>query len=489
MFVSLAVAQAAGQSAAGKSRDLESEVDELRVTVRALQAELKALKANQSRPAPATNVVARETSSNPTGPSDAERSTATQRRVSRTSANEAGLAPRTILPTTQSVSDFSLGAPRIDNETPPTDPELKGFILIPGTETIFRLGGYAKVDAIYDPHPAGNPDEFIPASFPVPRPLDDSDNFNLNARQTRFTFEVRRPGVFEGTTMRFYLENDLYGGSGNNYNYRLRHAYAQVGNTYLGYGFSAFMDADALPDTLDFGGPGGEILAEQVSIQQRFHLGQNGILAISAERPESQVSSDALGQNLQGTQDMPDFVVNARTQHPWGHLQLGGLLRRIGYGDGTRSDQTFGGGAAFSGSINLTQREINNDHVMFSAVGGNGIARYMSDTGGSGLDASVGINGSLHELAGTGYYAAYTHYWSKDWRSNLVFGQVRVEHSSWLNGDALKQTDYGAVNLLWSSSPALTIGVEFLYGRLEQQDGHRTDAGRVQASVQYNFVK
>jgi hypothetical protein len=33
------------------------------------------------------------------------------------------------------------------------------------------------------------------------------------------------------------------------------------------------------------------------------------------------------------------------------------------------------------------------------------------------------------------------------------------------------------------------MGMELLYGRLQQQDGARADALRLQGSLQYNFIK
>src|SRR5262245_20083266 len=47
---------------------------------------------------------------------------------------------------TDSFADQQQAAPRPNNV--PLDPELKGFIAIPGTDTIFKIGGSARVDTI-----------------------------------------------------------------------------------------------------------------------------------------------------------------------------------------------------------------------------------------------------------------------------------------------------------------------------------------------------
>ncbi len=49
---------------------------------------------------------------------------------------------------------------------------------------------------------------------------------------------ARRPTTHGN--LRFYLENDFFGSS-EGYEFRLRHAYGQLGNTYAGYGYSSFI--------------------------------------------------------------------------------------------------------------------------------------------------------------------------------------------------------------------------------------------------------
>ncbi|MBS0430792.1 MAG: porin [Proteobacteria bacterium] len=396
--------------------------------------------------------------------------------------------PASPLPGRQSVSDAPAGVSRIDNQPPPTNPELKGFIPIPGTDTMIRFGGYAKLDAMYDTRPMGNTDQFVAASIPVPRDQDASGNFNMHARQTRFSFEVRRPSSLGGT-LRFYLENDFFAGDNGQYNFHLRQAFGQLGNTYAGYGYSAFMDADALPDTLDFAGPGGQLFVLQPSIHQAFRLDKASSLTVSVEKPDSEVGTIDENDNIHGTQQLPDVVVAVRTEHDWGHVQGGIVARRLGYTNGTRNDQTFGGGVALTGVLNVTDRGSNNDLLMFSGTWGKGIAHYISDTSASGLDAAVDSVGSLHALDAWGAYAAYTHYWNKDWRTNLVYGIAQVQQSNLLAGSAFRESDYGALNLIWSPFPTLTTGVELLYGRLEQQGGATSNGMRIQGSLQYSFVR
>ncbi len=101
----------------------------------------------------------------------------------------------------------------------------------------------------------------------------------------------------------------------------------------------------------------------------------------------------------------------------------------------------------------------------------------------------VGADGRLAALDLHGGFVGYTHYWSALWRSNLIFGQLTLERNAALAADAFRQSRYGVFNLIWSPAPSWTMGMELLYGRLEQQGGARGDTVRVQGSLQYNFIK
>ncbi len=65
----------------------------------------------------------------------------------------------------QTFSEDQEAASRVDNA--PLNPELPGFFRLPGTQTFLKIGGYFKTDFIYDGKPAGNPELFIPSSFPA----------------------------------------------------------------------------------------------------------------------------------------------------------------------------------------------------------------------------------------------------------------------------------------------------------------------------------
>ncbi|QHB71672.1 DcaP family trimeric outer membrane transporter [Stenotrophomonas sp. 364] len=463
-FACAAVVVAAPARAQDSADALRQEIRTLRQTLEKMEKRLDALESAPGAPTPAPAAIAQ----------------ATPAALPSPAAVQVPGGGQAILPPRDSVSDPSSAASRPDSAAGPTDPELKGFFAIPGTDTLIRIGGYAKLDAIADARAAGDEDQFIPSSIPVGSAHRDVSNFNMHAKQTRFSFEARRPTTHGN--LRFYLENDFFGSS-DSYQFRLRHAYGQLGNTYAGYGYSSFMDADSLPDTLDFAGPGAAGYLLVAGIHHSFPLGKGNTLTLAAEDPDTQLSAPAEG--VRAVDQAPDVTLTARMERDWGHLQVGLVARSLAYDGDAGDDRRIGGGLQLSGSAAVGEQDL----LLFGALGGKGIARYTADLTGSGMDAVVAGDGRLALLRLRGGFVGYTHYWTPMWRSNLIYGQLSGEHNAALADDAFRRSRYGVFNLLWSPAPSWTMGMELLYGQLEQQRGQRSDTVRLQGSLQYNFIK
>lgn len=460
---------------AQESASTEAEVATLKERVASLEAALAELREQLSADKRATPEPDRNTASPVSGerlasaPPVAANVPAASASANRTGASAAS-------PVRDTFGDELTGVARPDNAPPPNNPELRGFIPIPGTQTMLKLGGFAKVNAIYDFSPAGNADKLVPATIPV----DGSRgrNMNVDANATRFSFEVRRPSSLG--TLRFYLENDFYGGSGVTA-FRLRQAHGQVGNIYAGYGYSAFIDSDAYPETLDDEGPAGEALLRLAALRYLFKIGDGLTATLSVEKPSSDM---ALPTGAMAEQPMPDVVGALRLQRDWGHLQGAAVIRRIGYRLDGDARTSLGYGLNLSGLASL-----GDDFAMASFTYGQGIARYVNDLGGRGLDALAAPDGSVETLATYAGYVGYTHHWSKRWRSNLVGSLVQLERDPRLPQTAFRSSTYGATNLILQASPNFSLGVEALYGRHELQNGQSADVVRLQTSFKYDFVR
>ena len=374
----------------------------------------------------------------------------------------------------ESLDENEQAAPRVDNK--PLDPEMRGFIPLPGTDWLLRLGGYAKTDVMYDGRPAGNRDLFVTSSIPTGNPVaGEGQSFNLHVRQTRLSLELRRPSTLG--PLRVFFEGDLYGPNGTTAP-NLRHAYVQAGNLLVGRTFSAFIDVDALPDGVDFEGPGSGTFVFSPQIRYTWPLGPRWAIAFAAEQPVSELG------NLPGTATpaarIPDLVVRPRYEAPWGHFQLSAVLRDLVYNDGVAgTNSTLGWGVLAAALIDVGSR----DAIALGATAGRGHARYVLDLGGLGLDAAVNAAGDLEAIPAYGPYASLQHRFAPSWRAVLTAGWLGVDAPSTMPGTTTDQTQYYAASGIWSPRPTVDAGFSALYGVNQTLDGSRGHAWRIQGGL------
>jgi hypothetical protein len=386
--------------------------------------------------------------------------------------------------------DLQHAAPRPNNA--PLDPKLKGFIAIPGTDTIFKIGGSARLDAIMDLSNNGNPNQFVPSTIPVrDQPgWDGGERSTLHAKGTRLSLELRRPVPWEGT-LRIYSEYDFFDDStSSSMKFRVRHFYGQAWNFLIGQTYSAFMDIDVFPDVIDYQGPNGIVNKRQPQIRYTLPVydgfGKVQLFA-SIEQPDSKIDldTDEFPEGATTLTHTPDGVVGARWEGELGHIQGTALFREISFEtDNGPSEDTFGWGLSLSAALNLFEK----DELSAQVTYGEGVARYINDLGGENLDAALD-GGRLEAIPVLAAMAGYTHHWNDQWRSTISGGYVHVDAPVSLGRFAIDNTLYGSVNLMWHPTTSFRMGLEYLYGRKETLDGSERDAHRLNFVVRYDLVR
>jgi hypothetical protein len=387
--------------------------------------------------------------------------------------------------------DFQRAAPRLNNA--PLDPTLKGFIPIPGTDTMIKIGGSARVDTIVDFANNGNPNLFMPSTIPVPGEpgFDGGERTALQTKATRISFELRRPVPFD-STLRIYYENDFFNDStSNTMTYRLRHFYGQAWNFLIGQTYTAFMDIDAFPDVADYQGPNGIVNRRQPQIRYTLPVYKRGNtnfqLFASIEQPEGKLdtTTNDSGVDLSTVNHVPDSIAGFRWEGTLGHVQGSGLFRELSYeSDNGPSGDVFGWGTTLAGALNVFEKDKFSAQVTY----GKGVARYINDLSGENLDAAL-VNGRLEAVPVFAAMAGYTHQWNDRWRSTISGGYVKVDAPSVLDRFTIDNTIYASANLMWHPTSSFRMGLEYLYGRKETLDGSERDAHRLNFVVRYDFVR
>ena len=184
--------------------------------------------------------------------------------------------------TYQTVSEDAFAAARFDNV--PVDPKYHGYFILPGTQTLLKIGGFFKTDFMYDFDPTASPDQFIPSLILIPT-VDGVHDANVSMRPTRLSLDFLVPSRLGDA--RLYLEGDFFGINATTP--RLRHAYAQARNLLIGQTFTNFMDPDAFPDLLDVRGPTGMAYLRNPQVRYGFALDRKTTLRLSVEKPQSDV--------------------------------------------------------------------------------------------------------------------------------------------------------------------------------------------------------
>jgi len=359
-----------------------------------------------------------------------------------------------------------------------------------------EIFGQVMLDAIYDFNrvdPSWNA-TLRPSKIPVNCPGDagcgkDGETI-FSVRQSKLGFKGFIPTSMGELTTLFDL--DLFDSGGGNTHARVLHAWGELGPFGAGQYETLFMDLDVFPNTIDYWGPNGMVFIRNPQVRYT-PINKDGMkVAFSLEAPGAAIDTGkvsdvdpALAANVSSHNRYPDAIANLRLDREWGHFQVAGLLRQIGYDvpanpGANPSGSKTGYGLNLSGQYNT----IGRDRVVGQIVFGRGIASYMND---GGVYLAPDANFQAEAVKSLGWFAYYDRYWSEQWSSSIGYSEHRQTNTDGQLSTAFHKGSYASVNLLYYPVKNLTTGAELLWGRLENKDGASGDDHRVQFSTKYSF--
>jgi DcaP outer membrane protein len=372
----------------------------------------------------------------------------------------------------------------------------KGSFKLPGSNTSVTVGGYVKLDAVYSNPSAGvdtTADLFLqPNAIAVGPGAGDNERnqVKFGARESRMFAKTSTPTSWGDLVT--YIEGDFYGADGNesvsnSHGLRLRHAWGSLGHFLGGQTWTNFMYVPALPETLDFGGPVGQIFDRQAQVRwtQSFDGSASiaaGQWSASLENPESVVTVPG-GANFRADDDrFPDITGQVVFNTSKGKIAVSGILREIRADSKTPAvvNQTWGGAVNVAGVIPT----IGKDDVRFMLAAGNAIGRYSD---GFFPDGIVGTDGQIRLPKQWGWYAAYRHFWLDQLRSSVVLSSASETNPAGTPASTNKSTQSAHVNLIWTPVAKTDLGIEYIHASRETEDGLKGHLNRLQASAKYTF--
>ncbi|MGH7096876.1 MAG: DcaP family trimeric outer membrane transporter [Stellaceae bacterium] len=351
--------------------------------------------------------------------------------LSQLQANQALLQQRL----TQLEQQAKLGAAPLAPGAPTLAGSFPRSILIPGTNTSLRVGGYVQLDGAYifnGTGPNGNAGAVPPltAGSPIaagaalrktgsgvlaaPTFGNGHNNgwFAFQANESRFFIETRTPTAYgEAIT---HIEMDFFGCAGaggldcsgpstttSGYVPRLRLAYGTLGPFLVGQDWGPTLDLSSSPTLFDFGGDVGilgPVRLPQVRYTAQLPYGMHAIIAavepqIGIFTPAGALASDSVGTGLAGTNASPttlatnptktrwpDGALVLRIERPWGSFQIGSVLRDLTLQDGRFVNKDFLGYGGQVG-VHMVPFPGSRDNFGLNAFLGNGLGHYSAPTG------------------------------------------------------------------------------------------------------------
>src|SRR5215471_15937123 len=207
----------------------------------------------------------------------------------------------------------------------------------------FEIYGFAQLDWIQDSKRVDPnwEDAFRPSKIATPEgQFGTNGQSDLSVKQSRFGVKGTLPTGDHTPNVNFKFEFDMFGvgADAGKTTIRLRHAYGEWGQLLAGQTHSLFMDIDVFPNVIDYWGPPGMVFFRNVQVRWTAYRTANDSFAFAIERPSNDVDSGNI-RLVQGFEDfvvqpdqpLPDFTGQFRHDDNWGHYQIAGILRKVGY--------------------------------------------------------------------------------------------------------------------------------------------------------------
>jgi hypothetical protein len=375
----------------------------------------------------------------------------------------------------------------------------------------YEIYGFAQLDASEDTKRVQPDweDAFRPSKIAAPEgEYGTNGQTGMSVKQSRFGFKGTQPTGDYTPPIEFKFEFDFFGTGvdAGQTTIRLRYFYGEWGQLLAGQTTSLFMDLSIFPNVIDYWGPNGMVFLRDPQLRWTFLRNSTDTVAVALEKPSNDIAAGNIrlvegweNATINGDETVPDLTAQWRHEDTWGHYQIAGILRKIGYeyslaGEPLQKSSQTGWG------INLTAgiKTIGKDQLLIGVVHGNGIASYMNDGGMDLAPTALPTAGPTPQIAGeavpmTGVSVYYDHYWNSRWSSAIGYSFDQVQNTNFQAtvppNAAFHKGEYASVNLLAYPADKVMIGGELLYGKLYNNGGTSGNDVRFQFSVQYKFGK
>lgn len=346
-----------------------------------------------------------------------------------------------------------------------------------GKNDKFYLGLGANVKFVMDydfGNPIANPNKFAPADIPMTVAPGDKGNFQLSAGQSDFYLNfVALPG--DKNQIGLFIDVNFMG---TDHAPALHHAYLKYRGFTAGHTLSVFTDHGAEPAAIDYRGPNGMAFMghPNISYTQKFGKDRLWSAALGLDLPE--YSATYASRTAQINQRVPDIPLYIQRSWEGGKswFRVSAIFRDLYYRNdmANKNVSAFGWGVKASGKAHI----VGGLYGMWQAVYGAGIASYIQDLTGKGMDLMPSATDD-YKLSPVKTWAAYgtlRYDFSSKVFMNCTYSHVRTYADKYAGGTATWDSSYRygqyfTTNVFWNITSFAQFGVEYLYGRRVDYSG------------------
>jgi hypothetical protein len=307
-------------------------------------------------------------------------------------------------------------------------------------------------------------------------------NYYNSLNETRLGFEITR--ILETQNVFVRLETDFNGSQGQ---FRIRHAYGQLGNFLVGQTWSLFSNVTSFPAMVNNDGPTGSVTLRTPQIRYSGQ-GKRGIswaVALEYSRPDLTVDDfDTSGISI--VQLIPDLTGRFVWEGNLGVVQLSAVINAISKKDPSNEiTNTFGIGGSLSGTVDIPGK----DKLLYQFTYGKSISHFISTFSGTGNDAV--FNPETKEFEGLVSFGGFLSYGINlrliKLTSHISIGYAQLSNKDFQPDDSYRNSLSLSIDSFWNLAEGARLGVEIIYGQRWDKSGETGRATRISSLFYYDF--
>ncbi len=362
------------------------------------------------------------------------------------------------------------------------DPRAPRFVLVDQEgKWGLGIGGYLQTKFEYDFDGSVDNVDFLPSA--IDRNGVSSSQYQMD--MTNSTIFLKLVGKSRVLGDFYVYTSANWRGDGDNF--RLHNMYMSTKYITLGYTTGAFMDLDACPVTVDYGGPCGMAFyrTTQLRLKYAFDWGLSMGLGIEASKPYG-TDSEYANITSQRMPNIPIYLQYAFNRNS--HVRVAGVVRNLSYRDLVNGEKhnkyAWGVQASMLGTMGKLQ--VRGQFTM-----GKGIGSYINNVSNMGVDlVPAAENGRMTMLRCEAWFAGLQYNVSSKFFATATYSQTCLHSAAGYASatpGAYKRGQYVVGNMFYNVSNNMQLGLEYLHGWRSDFDGEKHHANRINLSARYNF--